>query len=461
MLVVPGRPAKQGLIWWVLTDDGRAPRLEILGPGGAGAIVAVCPLDPVHLPGAFLVGTTGLREDSEYTLRASSPGGGTPAAARARTLPDPLRPGQKLTIALGSCFSVAQDKGVLAAAYPPDRYGPGREPIHLRMLTGDQVYMDLDPASGSPVVFSAPKVWERYVSQWRAPQFSQFISASPNLMMADDHEFWNDYPHGNVWLPWARLDNAAVADFDPAFSVFQAALNVDPAKVSELAANPVALREFLAQQARTFELPTSPVSIFFLDTRTRRTRFDDARPRIALEAWLGEAVRWLGSLATPGVLVVSQPLVERPAGWFARATHTMGDVNFPDYREDFATLWKAVLDARHDVLVVSGDIHWNRLYRVSTGARPDHSVYELIASPLARIKQGGDVKDVQDKAGKVEWTDGSASWSRLFAENATTSYITVTFTAATPVAVEVALWGQRSSTTAASTPVAQATLKLV
>jgi hypothetical protein len=115
----------------------------------------------------------------------------------------------------------------------------------------------------------------------------------------------------------------------------------------------------------------------------------------------------------------------------------MGDVNLPDYREDFATLWRAP----HDVLIVSGDIHWNRLYNVHTGARQDHNVFELITSPLARIKQGSDVKDVGNKTGKVEWTGGSASWSMLFAENGKTSYATVTFTAATPVAAQVFLLG--------------------
>lgn len=459
MLVIPGRPAQSGLTWWVLGEDGRQPSIEIEGPGGTVANISMCPLDAVHVPGAILVGTTGLRPDSDYTLRASDTGG-TRAEARARTLPAAGGPGQKLTIALGSCFSLAQDKGMLAAAYPPAQHGPGRDPIHLRILLGDQIYMDLDPSSGSPIIFRTPDPWARYLRQWQTPHFSQFISASPNLSMADDHEFWNDYPHGNVWLRWADPDNAGVADFDPAFSIFQSALNVEPTMVGALAANDAARAAALEQQARTFELPTSPVSIFVLDTRTRRTRYDAQRPRLCEPGWLAAAVAWLSNLTSPGVLVVSQPLVETAAGWFTRAVHTMGDVNLPEYREDFATLWRAILDAPHDVLIVSGDIHWNRLYNVHTGARQDHNVFELITSPLARIKQGGDVKDVGNKTGKVEWTGGSASWNRLFAENGKTSYATVTFTAATPVAVQVSLWGPRTSMSEASTPVAQASFKL-
>ncbi len=443
----------------MLSDDEGAPGLDVVGPGGAAANIALCQLETVHLPHAFLVGTTGLQSDSEYTLRVTAPGR-PQVEARARTLPGALLPGQKLNIALGSCFSLAQDKGILASAYPPSPFGVSRDPIHLRLLVGDQIYMDLDPATGSPTIFSTPNPWERYSRQWRTPSFSQFISASPNVVMGDDHEFWNDYPHGDVWLPWAIAGDAAVADFDPAFSAFQAALNVDPAMVPAVAANPGALAALLQDQARTFELRTSPVPIFVLDTRTRRTRYDADAPRFTEPGWLTRAVNWLGHLASPAVLVVSQPLVENAATWVVRATHTMGDVNLPDYQGDFATLWNAVLEAPHDVLILSGDIHWNRLYRVSAATRPDRSIFELIASPLARIKQGSDAKDVQNPTGKVEWANGSAGWLRLFAENGKTTYITATFTAAMPVAVDVSLWGPPMSTTVGSIPLAQASFKL-
>src|SRR6185436_16109358 len=146
----------------------------------------------------------------------------------------------------------------------------GPDPVRLRLLCGDQIYMDLSPTDGSPLVFDAPEPWSRYASQWRTLDFDAFLRSSPNLVMADDHEFWNDYPHGDAWLRWAETDRDGPLGkrMDRAFAVFQAPLNLDPADVADSAPTIDAL---LAGAARAFPLAVGPLTFFVLDTRTRRT----------------------------------------------------------------------------------------------------------------------------------------------------------------------------------------------
>ncbi|HKB15632.1 MAG TPA: hypothetical protein VKF62_06190, partial [Planctomycetota bacterium] len=222
-----------------------------------------------------------------------------------------------------------------------------------------------------------------------------------------------------------------------AFAAFQAALNLAPEFVAANAGNPDAIAGALAEDARTFRLDIPPLSFFFLDVRTHRTLYTADRPRFTDRAWLRECLGWIAGLEGPGVLVLSQPLVEDPAGWFKRWAHTMVDVNLPDYAQDFAAVWQALFAARCDVLVLSGDIHWSRSYSIEqAGSSP--TVHEVISSPLARVPEvlPGWVEsvivgkpDTEKPEGKVDWDGQSrrAYWSRRYATTRAPSYTTLTF----------------------------------
>jgi hypothetical protein len=310
--------------------------------------------------------------------------------------------------------------------------------------------MDLSPITGLPIVTPAPDPWTKYVEHWADARLRPFLAASPTLVMADDHEFWNDYPHSNAWLLWDedRPGGPLGNRMDRAFSVFQAGLNLE---ASRIPANSTVLARLLADQARTFDFTAGPGRFFFLDTRTGRTRFDSKAPPPGFTRpdWLARATAWLRALPGPGILVVSQPVVETQVGWFARATHTMGDVNLPDYQADFAGLWQALMAAPHDVLVLSGDIHWSRLLRVAAGLRPDHTLFEVISSPLALIF--GPRSKLGEASGKVDWDGGSADWTSVFAGNERQSYATISLlptamTAAAPLRVEASWWSPTEDT---------------
>ena len=184
--------------------------------------------------------------------------------------------------------------------------------------------------------------------------------------------------------------------------------------------------------------------MFLLDTRSSRTRYDIAQPHFCETGWLDEAINWLGQLTMPGVLVLSQPFVEEPASWFQRTFHTMGDVNLPDYQLDHARLCNALFSAPHDILVVTGDIHWTRLYECQSGSRPGRRIFELSSSPLARIPQDSGNSAVGNAAGKVTWSGGFANWARIFARNAAVTYTTISVRPGADVgalSLDIRAWG--------------------
>ncbi len=417
MLIVPGRPSTDALTWWVMkTEGGRLTANDLALTVGGNAIEADIQCfsmsrqdDPADAGLLYLVATLGLPADTPFRLTARL---NTESFADSRTLPeDETAP---LTLAIGSCLSLAQS-GRLPDAYPT----PGmrsNDPIHLRILAGDQIYMDLSPESGQPLLFGdAPEPWPRYFRQWNDERFRRFITASPNMVMADDHEFWNDYPDGNVWQAFASRKLADACD--RTFSLYQAGLNLGAARIARFGApapNDRRLGQVLDDEARTFGFFLGQVPVFFLDTRTRRTRYDADRPRIVPAEWMARCVDWLRSLERPGVLVLSQPLVDERVGGFQRFFHLFGDANLVDFDDDYSTLCDALFTAPHDVLVLSGDIHWSRVYRL-TRSGTSRQIYEVISSPLARIPTDGS-KTGKD-TGDIKWSgpaSGAARWDRIW-----------------------------------------------
>ncbi|MCI0377857.1 MAG: hypothetical protein L0215_09635 [Gemmataceae bacterium] len=434
MLIVPGRPAVDGLTWWVMSEMGQVPVVRMLeGPDAATAQVTIRPLkepnDPAVVDDIFLVATTGLQPDARYTLEAVA--NQESVQGTSRTLPSALAAGQPFTIALGSCYCRAKDR-VLASVYPPPLHDNETDPIRMRFLGGDQIYMDLSATSGAPLLLEVPAPWQLYANQWQqrpgssADGFGAFLGSTPSLVAADDHEFWNDYPHENIHLTriHGNTMRTLATQMDRAFSVFQASLNIDPSKLADTSKT---LSDSLADGARTFQMDVGPLHFFVLDVRTRRTRFNAAPAHFAQAAWLDRFEQWLGGLAGPGILVVAQPLVEDPVKPIARFFHTMGDVNLPDYPEDFGRLWDAICSAPHDVLILSGDIHWSRLYSITPAGKTRPQIFEVISSPLARIPGSGSFNN--SAQGKVKWngSPGLAEWTKWFAKDLNPTYATLTF----------------------------------
>ena len=120
MLIVPGRPSAQALLWWVWSDVDVTPTVTISGPAVGQSSLRVLRLgeasDPLVARRAYVVLATALQADAPYTLEAVA--GNDRAQAASRTFPLTLEPGRPFTIAFGSCFSLPTNRGI-DVFYPP------------------------------------------------------------------------------------------------------------------------------------------------------------------------------------------------------------------------------------------------------------------------------------------------------------------------------------------------------
>lgn len=366
--LVPGRPSRSGLQWWINSDESMpAPHFVPQLPSGASArLVPVGTPSDGHL--TQMIAVTGLPEGTWFELVVG------PKRSRSRTLPSQINPGEEFVVALGSCFYEPNGPGA-AGFYAPRVPGASAD-VHLRFLCGDQVYMDLPPT------LVRPKPETKYLKAWQMAD--KFLSGSPTLMQADDHEFWNDYPHSQGHIRWTPdTETPYWRELHEQYRVFQLPLNVAPEAIAA-AKGPADLLSCTTSTTDGFQLSVPPVSFFVLDTRSHRTRHDGQEAGFASVDGLAATVRWLHGLAGPGVLVLSEPILADAASYFDLFGLNIGvsDWHLPAYPHQYGTLMSALVAAKHDIIVLSGDIHWSRLMEFSAGG---HSVYELISSPVSLI----------------------------------------------------------------------------
>lgn len=473
MLIVPGRPSADGLTWWFYSGDETRPAREdlslTLGPPEAASssprIRSAITIHGLGRPGepsvaqqAYVIATTALVADREFTLTHIRTG----VAAASRTLPS-LNSFNPVSIGFGSCYGRVRGKGIDAWANLSSIFNDPKNPLRFRVLCGDQIYIDLDPADDGAVMRDKPPLWQRYIRQWQFLPFQNFLVSCPTIMMADDHEFWNNYPDcNNLWNWWGEdeLGGSIGRKLDRAFSIFQAALNIAPSDVldDQTEASKSVIDGILRDQARTFELDLGYVVVLLLDVRTRRTslKYKGGHPEVAAPIfpnmpsvqWLANTVDRLRRADVPCVLILSQPLIEMP-----RASEPWEE-NLPEYPQEYAQLWEAIFASKHRPLVLSGDLHWSRLYCATNARSPEREMYELISSPLSRIKSSwlSDPTLPESREGAVMWESGAlkgeSKWHRwppghVFDDM--NNYATITFmpmkhVRGTAVGVKVSLW---------------------
>jgi hypothetical protein len=401
-VVVPGRPSSTGLTWWILTDGG-PPSLELL-PRPATADIVLHDLrragDPLGTLGAYAVATRGLQPDTRYNLRVRQPDR-RGQQAFSRTLPDLTGGGPfRFTIAVASCYSSHTDRREIGRSYPPPMHeptGPEPDPIRLRFLIGDQLYMDLEPFGEFINPRSQPPdPIARYLFEWTHPKYAPFLSRSPTLTLADDHEFWNDYPNGfpQPQISWAWTVGGAAGDLARrlrrAFRLFQAPLNLDPADIRDDAA---AMDALLERPALSPRVDVDPLSFFRLDSRlSRQVWSQDGRARVIDPASLADCRTWLQSGDGPAILVLAPVFADPPKSF----PMVLFDKNLSNYSTDYAELAALVFEAlahRH-VIVLGGDIHVSRVCRIERQPPTPFMLHEVVASPLSLIRSPPDIEDI-------------------------------------------------------------------
>jgi hypothetical protein len=411
-MIVPGRPSSDALLWWHL-GAWTPPTIEPAGP--ALQVHDLSRLAPAPTPtGPRLIAAAGLNPDTEYRLTVGS------ETCRSATFPTAVSPARPFRVSLGSCFYHDSNPGN-STVYDGllRRAGPR---IDLRFLCGDQLYMDLSDGLGSMIdgFLRAPDPWRKYLEQWQARDFPRFLAATPSVLQGDDHEFWNDFPHEKVWIRWADKSPTSPIQvaLDKAYSAFQLSLNLPPAQIAA-GATAADVDQLLDGPARSFAIDIPPLSFFNLDLRSRRTIHDHpVRSELARPADFQRAINWLANLNGPGVLVVPNPIVVGKASTLERVLHAKGDWALADYEEAYGRLMSALFAAPHDVMVLSGDIHWGRCFRIWQ-TEAGRKVYEVVSSPQ-RLLAGNRPAKPEDKnrrEGKVEWRAPSGEKREAFWHN--------------------------------------------
>ena len=271
-----------------------------------------------------------------------------------RTLPSrvPEKGRDAFTIALGSCFYNHRDGGRAAASYKA-LYERGSNTVRpdVTVLAGDQIYLDIGFDSLSLIEEEIrERVADDYALHWQA--LGSMLSRGGTWMLPDDHEYWNDYPFTDSLLPtllalklphvrnsWTRAASDGVK-------------NVQRSPVVE-----------------SFTLGDD-LSVCLADLRSYRSEH-----KFLPEAPFKTLLEWAGRRACPGILVIPQPLI---------VEQNTVERNLRGYGTQYARLLKALGSVSHDVVVLSGDVHFGRIASVPIGTKGARLV-EIISSPMSNL----------------------------------------------------------------------------
>ena len=280
-------------------------------------------------------------------------------SASIRTLPERLplykSRAKPFTIALGSCYWPDQDGGRVGTVYR-GLYEHPRDPHDspdLTFLTGDQVYLDVgfDLRSGVPREVRR-RIAQDYARHWQG--LSDVLTRGATYMLPDDHEWYNGFPDPDPKNPylWALQDPKVRKAWEE--TARQGIENVQQCPVVEV-------MEF-----------TGDLSICFADLRSFR------KPKlggIMQTKDLNRVIDWAKKLEAPGVLVSPQPLI---------VTTNPHEANLLDYTRDYCRLLAALGSTGHDIVVMSGDVHYGRVVNVKLGTK-GATLYEVVSSPLSNL----------------------------------------------------------------------------
>ncbi len=272
-----------------------------------------------------------------------------------RTLPSalPLKSSKDaFTIALGSCFYNHRDGGRAAAAYKAlhDRGYMSVRP-DVTVLSGDQVYLDIGFDSLSLIPREIrERIANDYALHWQA--LGSILSRGGTWMLPDDHEYWNDYPFFDSPIPTLfalRLDHVRKTWKQAAYDAVK---NIQRSPVVE-----------------SFTLGED-LSVCFADLRSYRS--DD---KFLPDTDFKKLLHWASHRSSPGVLVIPQPLIVE--------TNEV-ERNLRSYKRQYAELLGALGAVSHDVVILSGDVHFGRIASVSIGTSGTRMI-EIISSPLSNL----------------------------------------------------------------------------
>lgn len=282
-------------------------------------------------------------------------------AAAARLLPNKFTLNSSFEVILGSCYERTFDESRVSdsfkALYPTLPTIP-----NVKFFAGDQVYLDHPAKDFLKNTISYEDLAARFVLAYEETweSLEKVYSFGANYFISDDHEFYNNFPNDVGFmgrLAWLSLNrNPFTPDYlrnwaDIAKVYFNAAQTTD-----------------VVQQ---FDIGKE-LSFFIADVRVNRcssSHFIDDQN-------FNKIILWLNQLTSPGVLVLGQPILVTPND---------DDLTLPNYTRQYKALVDAIANSKHDIIILSGDVHYSRFAAVRL-AKHDKMLYEVISSPLSLVE---------------------------------------------------------------------------
>lgn len=232
----------------------------------------------------------------------------------------------------------------------------------FKVLMGDNVYLDVAPdfiPSGS-MLDAMAETTGRYVRYWMASEYKEVLKALPTFAIADDHEYWNDYPRPQLQLRRTRADfaNDYAAAARVSLRAFQGAFT--PLARQGATHEPNDVEEF-TYQWKIEGGDGCPISFFFFDTTSTRkyTRGEDKPAQLAADHLVQQLCTWAQNLTSPGILVIGQPLLVPQ--YYSSIGGLVGDYHPSSFIQDFRKIMEALIAAPWDVAILTGDVHWSRI----------------------------------------------------------------------------------------------------
>jgi hypothetical protein len=293
----------------------------------------------------------------------------------------PLRipgPGQApFTVGLGSCFYDHRDGGNAAEAYKLlfDQGGDVARP-QIKFLTGDQVYLDIGFDSLSPVPRELrERIADDYARHWQS--LGSLLARGATWMLPDDHEYWNDYPYFDSLIPTlAALKLSGVRNAWKEAAT-DGVKNVQRSGVVEVL-------DF-----------AQDISFCIADLRSYRGMFQGQKVMLHPDSF-PMLTSWAKNLKSPGVLVVSQPLIVSKSG----------ERNLLSFQDQYRQLLIALGHSGHDIVLLSGDVHYGRIGTCALGPNGGRLI-EVVASPLSNLTLINSVSTSGAEFSPKTWPDAS------------------------------------------------------
>jgi hypothetical protein len=294
-----------------------------------------------------------------------------------RTLPAsvPQTLDGSFNILLCSCYYQPEDaSGLLGTIASQIRVRPD-----LTMMLGDQIYGDLPLFEDLPddEAGVARKLGDKYRRNWASSQIGTgglgpVLGRAPVVCVADDHEFWNNYPFRQTQLPKTWTEGGRDQWQEAALALYE------DYQVSVAGAG--------AQR-----INVDPLQILVVDMRCHR---DENFGHLMQPETMQTIKQWRSDLIDAkrhgqpafGLLASGQALFVAAAEESKKRSVDAEMANYAQFSAEFLPELDQLADEGIPVVYVTGDVHWGR---VSQGIdlRSDRTLlYEVISSPSRLIR---------------------------------------------------------------------------